>query len=95
MFVGSVDANENFDPAHCLARRFGGGRTECSPADADRWRELKRHITRIKDGLDLARSAPQTKEIVGKALQHVRLGSARKPRKPDKETLELVRFGSL
>jgi hypothetical protein len=60
---------------------------DCSPADADRWRELKRHITRIKDGLDLARieleslerGAPQTKEIVGKALQHVRLGSARKP----------------
>ena len=67
---------------------------DCSPADADRWRELKRHITRIKDGLDLARSAPQTKEIVGKALQHVRLGSARKPRKPDKETLDLVRLGA-
>ena len=67
---------------------------DCSPADADRWRELKRHITRIKDGLDLARSAPQTKEIVGKALQHVRLGSARKPRKPDKDTLDLVRLGS-
>ena len=67
---------------------------DCSPADADRWRELKRHITRIKDGLDLARGAPQTKEIVGKALQHVRLGSARKPRKPDKETLDLVRLGA-
>ena len=25
------------------------------PVDADRWRELKRHITRMKDGFDLAR----------------------------------------
>ena len=25
------------------------------PADGARWRELKRHITRMKDGLDLAR----------------------------------------
>jgi hypothetical protein len=28
---------------------------DCSPADADRWRELKRHIVRFKDALDLAR----------------------------------------
>jgi hypothetical protein len=56
------------------------------PADADRWRELKRHITRMKDGLDLARiepeslerGAPQTKEIVRKALQHVRFGLGEK-----------------
>jgi hypothetical protein len=27
----------------------------CSPADADRWRELLRHIVRMKDALDLAR----------------------------------------
>ena len=26
---------------------------DCSPADADRWKELKRHIIRMKDGLDL------------------------------------------
>jgi hypothetical protein len=59
---------------------------DMSPADADRWRELKRHITRMKDGLDLARieleslerGAPQTKEIVGKALQHVRFGLGEK-----------------
>ena len=25
----------------------------CSPADADRWRELKRHITRMRTSLDL------------------------------------------
>ena len=55
---------------------------DISPADADRWRELKRHITRMKDGLDLTRieleslerGAPQTKDIVRKALQHVRFG---------------------
>ena len=27
----------------------------CSPADTDRWRALKRHIARTKDALDLAR----------------------------------------
>jgi hypothetical protein len=59
---------------------------DVSPADADRWRELKRHITRMKDGLDLARieleslerGAPQTKEIVGKVLEHVRFGLGEK-----------------
>jgi hypothetical protein len=57
------------------------------PADADRWRELKRHIVRMKDGLDLARielesferGAPQTKEIARKALQHVKFGLGEKP----------------
>jgi hypothetical protein len=28
---------------------------DCTPADADRWRELKRHIVRMRDALDLAR----------------------------------------
>jgi hypothetical protein len=59
---------------------------DCSPADQDRWRELKRHIVRMKDGLDLARieleslkrGAPQTKEIVRKALQHVMFGLGEK-----------------
>jgi hypothetical protein len=57
------------------------------PADADHWHELKRHITRMKDGLDLTRieleslerGASQTKEIAGKALQHVRFGLGEKP----------------
>jgi hypothetical protein len=56
------------------------------PADGARWRELKRHITRMKDGLDLARieleslerGAPQAKEIVRKALQHLRFGLGEK-----------------
>jgi hypothetical protein len=26
---------------------------DISPADADRWRELKRHVIRMKDALDL------------------------------------------
>jgi len=48
---------------------------DCSPADADRWRELKRHIARMKDALDLARieldrKAPEP----SKALDHVRWG---------------------
>ena len=48
---------------------------DCSPADADRWRELKRHIVRMKDALDLARieldrKAPEP----SKALEHVRWG---------------------
>jgi hypothetical protein len=48
---------------------------DCSPADADRWRELKRHIARMKDALDLARieldrKAPETST----ALKHVRWG---------------------
>jgi hypothetical protein len=47
----------------------------CSPADADRWRALKRHIARTKDALDLARielerTAPET----GKALDHIQWG---------------------
>ena len=45
----------------------------CSPADQDRWRELKRYIVRFKDALDLARieldrKAPEP----SKALKHVR-----------------------
>ena len=46
-----------------------------SPADTDRWRELKRHIARMKDGLDLAwieldRTAPDA----SKALRQVGFG---------------------
>jgi hypothetical protein len=48
---------------------------DCSPADADRWRQLKRHIVRMKDALDLARieldrKAPEPSN----ALKHVRWG---------------------
>jgi hypothetical protein len=48
---------------------------DCSPADADRRRQLNRHIARMKDGLDLARielerAAPEA----SKALKHVRWG---------------------
>jgi len=28
---------------------------DTSPADQDRWRELKRYIVRMKEGLDMAR----------------------------------------
>jgi hypothetical protein len=59
---------------------------DVSPAYADRWRELKRHIVCMTDGLVLARieleslerGAPLTKEIAGKALQHVRFGLGEK-----------------
>jgi hypothetical protein len=52
---------------------------DISPADADRWRELKRHIIRVKDGLGLARielesGARLPEGAVRKALQHVRFG---------------------
>jgi hypothetical protein len=51
---------------------------DCSPADADRWRELKRHILRMLDGLGLAHieleSGAATEEMKRKALQHVRFG---------------------
>jgi hypothetical protein len=45
------------------------------PADADRWRQLKRQIVRMKDALDLARieldrKAPDPSE----ALKHVQRG---------------------
>jgi hypothetical protein len=48
---------------------------DCSLADADRWRELKRHIVRMKDALDLAgieldRKAPEP----SKALEYVQWG---------------------
>src|SRR5215471_17590314 len=39
---------------------------DCSPADADRWRELKRHILRMLDGLGLA---------------HIELETAPRPRR--------------
>jgi hypothetical protein len=48
---------------------------DCSPADADRWRELKRHIVRFKDALDLARmELDRTTPEPAKALKHVRWG---------------------
>jgi hypothetical protein len=51
---------------------------DCSPADADRWRELKWHILRMLDGLALAHieleSGAATEEMKRKALQHVRFG---------------------
>jgi hypothetical protein len=48
---------------------------DCSLAEADRWRQLKRHIVRMKDALDLARieldrKAPEPSN----ALKHVRWG---------------------
>jgi len=50
-----------------------------SPADQDRWCELKRHVVRMKEGLDLALAelvsgAPANEEKVRKALSHVRIG---------------------
>jgi hypothetical protein len=46
-----------------------------SIADQDRWRELKRHIVRMKDALDLARiELDRTAPEPSKALKHVRWG---------------------
>ena len=46
-----------------------------APANQDRWRELKRHVARMKDALDLARiELDRTTPDAGKALQHVRWG---------------------
>ena len=60
-----------------LDRHFDDDRV--TPADADRWRELKRHVVRMKEGLDLAltelvNGAPANEEKVRKALNHVRFG---------------------
>ena len=47
----------------------------CSPADADRWRALKRHIARTKDALDLARiELERTALETAKALDHIKWG---------------------
>ena len=48
-----------------------------SPADADGWCELKRHVVRMKEGLDLALTelvtgAPANQEKVRRALDYVR-----------------------
>jgi len=50
-----------------------------SPADVDRWDELKRRVVRMKEGLELAlgelvSGAPTNEEKVRKALNHVRFG---------------------
>ena len=49
-----------------------------SPADQDRWRELKRHITRMKDGLDVARievrSRPLTEELAPTIERNLQFG---------------------
>jgi len=50
-----------------------------SPADQDRWHELKRHVVRMKEGLELAlgelvSGASANEEKVRKALNHVRFG---------------------
>jgi hypothetical protein len=48
---------------------------DISPTDADRWRQLKRHIARMKDALDLARIELDRKvPEPSKALRHVRWG---------------------
>ena len=48
------------------------------PADADRWRALKRHIVRMKDGLDTARievrSRPLTEELARIIERHLDFG---------------------
>jgi hypothetical protein len=50
------------------------------PADAARWRELKRHIVRMKDGLDMARievrSRPLTEELARTIERHLDFGLA-------------------
>ena len=60
-----------------LDRHFDDDRI--SPADVDRWDELKRQVVRMKEGLDLALTvlvsgAPANEEKVRRALEHVRYG---------------------
>jgi hypothetical protein len=61
---------------------------DVSPADADRWRELKRHIVRMKDGLDLVatelraqheRGIPLTDDAARKLEGYARFGLGEKP----------------
>jgi hypothetical protein len=55
--------------------------SDCSPADADRWRELKRHIVRMKNGLDLARFELES-GLSCKALKRVLFGLGETPHQP-------------
>jgi hypothetical protein len=60
-----------------LDRHFDDDRI--SPADVDRWDELKRHVVHMKEGLELAlgelvSGAPANEEKVRKALSYVRIG---------------------
>lgn len=60
-----------------LDRHFDDDRI--SPTDVDRWDELKRHVVRMHEALELAlgelvSGAPANEEKVRKALDHVRLG---------------------
>jgi hypothetical protein len=58
---------------------------DSSTSDADRWRELKNHITRMRDGLDLARVELESPHPdVTTALRHVRFG-LEDPMKPLKK----------
>jgi hypothetical protein len=51
---------------------------DISPADVDRWRELKKHITRMHDGLDMARievrSRPLTEGLARTIERHLKFG---------------------
>jgi hypothetical protein len=60
-----------------LDRHFDDDRI--SPTDVDRWDELKRHVVRMQEALELAlgelvSGAPANEEKVRKALDHVRFG---------------------
>jgi hypothetical protein len=61
---------------------------DCSPADADRWQELKRHITRLRDALLLVettlreereRGIPLTADTGRKLEGYARFGLGEKP----------------
>jgi hypothetical protein len=59
-----------------LEKHFAAG--DYSPADTDRWRELKRHIARMKEGLDWARiELDRTAPDASKALRQVGLALGR------------------
>ena len=64
-----------------LGRLFAAD--DCSPADADRWRELKRHITRMRSSLSLVATSiakmrdldiPMTDDEARKIERYTRFG---------------------
>jgi hypothetical protein len=64
-----------------LDRHFDDDRV--SPADVDRWDELKRRVVRMKEALELAlgelvSGAPANEDKVRKALGHVLFGLGEK-----------------
>ena len=74
---------------HIIAQLDGHFRSDdISPADADRWQELKRHITRMRTSLDLVVTStskmrehgmPMTDDEARKIEGYARFGLGEKP----------------